>query len=98
MDRNESRLCGQAAVRAACAGESGVMVSLIREGGTTYTVNTGLAPLERVAFVERLFPAAWRNQQGNDILPQFQDYALPLIGAIAPYEHLSPIRPEVPPG
>jgi len=93
LDRTESRLCGEAAVRAACEGASGVMVTLIREKGPAYAVSTGLTPLERVAFVERLFPAEWRSPSGNDVLPQFRDYVLPLTGAIAPYERLIPRRP-----
>jgi 6-phosphofructokinase 1 len=93
LDRAESRLCGEAAVRAACEGASGVMVTLKREPGLAYAVSNGLVPLERVAFVERLFPTEWRSPSGNDIVPEFLDYALPLTGAIAPYERLNPQRP-----
>jgi ATP-dependent phosphofructokinase / diphosphate-dependent phosphofructokinase len=89
LDRAESRLCGQAAVRAACQGASGTMVTLLREAGAEYAISTGLAPLERVALVERLFPAAWRNVSGNDVLPEFRDYAVPLVGPIAHYEGLT---------
>ena len=88
LDRAESRLCGQAAVRAVCQGVSSAMVTLLREEGAEYAISTGLAPLERVALVERLFPAAWRNPSGNDVLPQFRDYAAPLVGPIAHYETL----------
>lgn len=91
LDRAESRLCGQAAVRAACQGVSGAMVTLLREEGAEYAISTGLAPLERVAWVERLFPAAWRNPSGNDVLPQFRDYVAPLVGPISHYEGLSPV-------
>ena len=93
LDRKESRLCGRAAVRAAQEGKSGVMVTLIRDEGPAYGVSTGLAPLECVAFVERLFPATWRSPQGNDVLPSFRDYVLPLTGAIPPYQRLDPRRP-----
>jgi 6-phosphofructokinase 1 len=93
LDRKESRLCGRAAVRAAQDGKSGVMVTLIRDQGPAYAVSTGLAPLECVAFVERLFPAAWRSPQGNDVLPPFRDYLRPLTGAVQPYERLTLQRP-----
>jgi len=93
LDRNESRLCGRAAVQAAQGGKSGVMVTLKRNEGPAYGVSTGLAPLECVAFVERLIPAEWRSPQGNDVLAPFRDYVLPLTGAIAPYERLTPLRP-----
>jgi ATP-dependent phosphofructokinase / diphosphate-dependent phosphofructokinase len=93
LDRNESRLCGRAAVQAAQEGKSGVMVTLIRDEGPVYGVSTSLAPLECVAFVERLFPAEWRSSQGNDVLPSFRDYVLPLTGAVAPYQRLDLRRP-----
>lgn len=88
-DRAESRLCGRAAVRAACEGVSGSMVTLVREPGLPYAVSTGLAPLERVAFIERLFPEAWRAPSGHDVLPEFQQYAAPLVGPLRHYELLA---------
>jgi 6-phosphofructokinase 1 len=81
-DWEESRRCGAAAVRAAVEGKSGVMVTLGRDG------TTGLAPLEKVAFVERLFPAEWHNAAGNDVGPEFLDYARPLIGEVEAYRRL----------
>jgi 6-phosphofructokinase 1 len=89
LDRAESRLCGQAAVRAACEGRSGVMVTLVRGKQADYEVSTGLAPLERVAFTTRLFPKEWRSPAGNDATSAFRDYARPLVGAIPHYERLS---------
>ena len=88
-DREEARLCGAAAVRAACNGSSGVMVTLVRDTGARYSVSTALAPLDRVAYVERLFPGEWRNTAGNDILPGFAEWARPLVGAIRHYRQLS---------
>ena len=88
LDRSEARLCGQAAVRAACRGVGGAMVTLLREAGPNYAISTGLAPLERVAFVERLFPAEWRNPSGNDVLPPFREYVVPLVGSLSHYECL----------
>lgn len=93
LDRAEAHLCGQAAVRAACQGFSGVMVTLLRERGVEYRISTGVAPLQHVALVERLFPAEWRNAAGNDVLPAFHDYVMPLVGTIPHYERLSSIPP-----
>jgi 6-phosphofructokinase 1 len=87
-------MCGEAAVRAVFEDASGVMVTLKREPGPAYAVSTDLVPLERVAFVERLFPVEWRSPSGNDIRQQFLDYALPLTGEIPPHERLSPYRPQ----
>jgi len=92
LDWEEARMCGQAAVRTACSDTSGVMITLQRETGPDYRASTGVAPLESVAFIERLFPAEWRSPEGNDVMPAFREYAGPLIGRIDPYERLSPAR------
>jgi ATP-dependent phosphofructokinase / diphosphate-dependent phosphofructokinase len=81
LDWNEARLCGQAAVRAAAEGASGVMVGLAREAGAAYSVRTTHVPLEEAAH-QKLYPAEWRNAAGNDVQPAFLDYAAPLVGAI----------------
>jgi 6-phosphofructokinase 1 len=85
LDRAEARLCGAAAARAAIEGYTGVMVTLVRAPEAEYRVTTGLAPLEKVAAGERLFPAEWRTAHGNDISPDFRTYIAPLVGPITPY-------------
>jgi 6-phosphofructokinase 1 len=88
IDRQESYLCGQAAVRAAIDGMTGQMVSLVREPGVEYRCTTGLADLEQVANAERLLPPEWINESGNDVLPAFVHYAAPLAGPIEPLPRL----------
>ncbi len=88
VDWAEAKMCGEAAVRAACAGVSGQMITIVRQPGPGYESSTGLAPLEQVAFVERVFPAEWRSAAGSDILPAFLDYILPLTGAVAGHARL----------
>jgi ATP-dependent phosphofructokinase / diphosphate-dependent phosphofructokinase len=80
VDWREAYLCGQAAVSAALEGHTDCMVSLVREPGREYRVQTGLAPLAEVATAERLFPPEWIAPEGNDVMPQFLDYARPLLG------------------
>jgi ATP-dependent phosphofructokinase / diphosphate-dependent phosphofructokinase len=87
LDRIEARLCGAAAMRAALEGRTGVAVTLVREPGHEYRVSTGLAPLEKVASRERLFPSEWRNTAGTDVTAAFQDYVSPLVGTIPHYAH-----------
>ena len=87
LDRAEARLCGQAAVRAALEGRTGVAVTLVREPGSEYRVSTGLAPLEKVASRERLFPDVWRNAAGTDVTEAFREYVAPLVGPIPGYAH-----------
>jgi ATP-dependent phosphofructokinase / diphosphate-dependent phosphofructokinase len=88
IDRREARLCGAAAVRAAWEGRSGQMVTLVREESAEYRVSTGLAPLEKVASSERLFPVAWRNAPDGDAMAAFRDYVVPLVGTISHYPRL----------
>jgi 6-phosphofructokinase 1 len=87
-DRQESYLCGQAAVRASLEGLTGKMVTLVREPGPEYRCVTGLAELEQVANAERLMPLEWVNAAGNDVLPAYVAYAAPLAGAIQPLPRL----------
>jgi len=88
-DAAEARLCGEAAVRAAKQGASDCMVTLVRSAGPEYAVTTGSIPLERVAFAEKLFPIHWISPAGNNILPPFRAYALPLVGTVDSYTQLS---------
>ena len=74
-------------MRAAQEGRTGVTVTLIREPGQEYQVSTGLAPLEKVASRERLFPGEWRNASGTDVTPAFHRYVSPLVGFIPHYVH-----------
>jgi 6-phosphofructokinase 1 len=87
IDRLEARLCGQAAVRAAMEGLTRVTVTLVREPGVEYRVSTGLAPMEKVAGQERLFPVEWRNAAGTDVTAAFYEYVTPLVGRIRHYSH-----------
>jgi len=87
LDWNEARLCGEAAVRAAIEDASGVMIGLVREAGALYAVRTTLVPLEE-AGRQKLYPSDWRNAAGNDVRPEFVEYAAPLVGAIPGYAAL----------
>lgn len=73
-DRRDSYVCGRAAVLAAAAGETRVMVALRHDSSTFLT------PLETVAGKERRFPLEWISPEGNDVTPGFRAWAQPLIG------------------
>jgi 6-phosphofructokinase 1 len=73
-DRREAYACGAAAVKAAAAGRSGVMVALDAES------RTFLTPLETVARRERPFPLDWIDSPGL-----YKEYASPLIGDVPHY-------------
>ncbi len=85
VDRAEARMCGRAAVEAARRGETGKMVTLVREPGCEYRCDTGLVELEKVAYAERLLPREWIGAAGNDVEPGFLEWARPLVGEVAPH-------------
>ena len=79
-DRDEAYQVGRAAVQAAVAGQSGQMVTLVRQSNNPYRITTGLAPLEQVANAVRLVPQDFINERGNGVTEAFVEYARPLIG------------------
>jgi 6-phosphofructokinase 1 len=78
-DGDEAFLAGQAAVRAAIAGETDKMVTLVRGETEHYTVETGLAPLSEIANGTKKLPREWINEDLVSMNFQFLRYAQPLI-------------------
>jgi len=78
-DVDEAFLAGQAAVRAAIAGETDKMVTLVRGETEHYTVETGLAPLAEIANGIKKLPREWVNEDLVSMNFQFLRYAQPLI-------------------
>ena len=69
---------GKYAVEAAIRGESGYMVAIDAHRGEQYSFDLFLAPLSKVANVEKKFPLEW-IVDGNKIDDRFFDYAMPLM-------------------
>lgn len=78
-DATEAAACGEAAVRAAVAGQSGFMVKIVREQSSPYKWTTGLQPLGDIANVEHLVPRDWFTEDGFLPNEKFIEYARPLI-------------------
>jgi 6-phosphofructokinase 1 len=80
-DSENAFACGEAAVRAALAGESGSMVKIVRQkvpdGSIRWT--TALQPLGDIANVEHMIPREWISEDGFLPNEKFVEYALPLI-------------------
>lgn len=79
QDVKEAVACGEAAVRAAVAGQSGYMVKLLRVSDEPYEFTTGLEPLGNIANVEHLLPRDWMDAGGFLPTEEFIRYARPLI-------------------
>ena len=84
VDRREAVLAGEAAVRAAAAGESGKMVALMREPGDGYAVRTELVDVREVMLHERKMPDEFINERGNGVTEAFVRWCEPLIGEPLP--------------
>jgi 6-phosphofructokinase 1 len=86
-DSNNAFACGEAAVRAAVAGESGSMVKIVRGAQSNGSVkwSTGLQPLSEIANVEHFIPRDWVSEDGFLPNEKFVEYARPLIeGEVKP--------------
>jgi 6-phosphofructokinase 1 len=84
VDAAEAETAGRAAVVAALGGESGKMVTLVRESGSPYRCSTGLAPLALVAGKERYLPKSFMDAAAGLPTEAFLEYARPLIGGPLP--------------
>jgi ATP-dependent phosphofructokinase / diphosphate-dependent phosphofructokinase len=78
-DASEAAACGEAAVRAAIAGEVGFMVKIVREQNKPYKWRTALQPLGDIANVEHLIPRGWFTEDGFLPNEKFIEYAAPLV-------------------
>ena len=87
LDRQEAWECGRAAAQAGAEGASGMMVAIRRESSQPYSSTTFLAPLEKVARVERRLPPEWIASTANDVTQGFMDYVAPLVPKIESYAH-----------
>jgi ATP-dependent phosphofructokinase / diphosphate-dependent phosphofructokinase len=104
-DSNNAFACGEAAVRAAIAGQSGYMVKIVRDPHSNGTVkwSTGLQPLGDIANVEHFVPRDWVSEDGFLPNEKFVEYARPLIegevkppfeGGLPKYVELEPSKVE----
>ena len=78
-DSAEATACGEAAVRAAVAGQSGFMVKIVRQQNDPYKWTTDLQPLQDIANVEHAIPRDWFSDDGFLPNEKFIAYARPLI-------------------
>lgn len=86
-DSSNAYAAGEAAVRAAVAGQSGYMVKIVRNVQNDGSIrwSTDLQPLADIANVEHFLPRDWISEDG--LLPneKFVEYAKPLIeGEVKP--------------
>ena len=80
-DITEAFQVGGAAAKAAFEGETAKMVALKRLSNDPYQCTTELVNINDVANYEKKVPLEWINEARTGMLPEFLDYARPLIQA-----------------
>ncbi|MCD6406094.1 MAG: 6-phosphofructokinase [Planctomycetes bacterium] len=83
-DSDEAYAVGAEAVRKAVAGQSGFMVTIVRESDEPYRSTTGLATLSAVANGEKFLPRDFMNEAGNHITDKCRRYVQPLLTGEVP--------------
>lgn len=80
-DQMEAVTAGNFGVQAALNGETGKMVSFLRETGTdgNYSMKCSLEDVNVICNEEKTVPADWITADGSDVTQDFLDYAAPLI-------------------
>ena len=80
-DQMEAVTAGYFGVQAALNGETGKMVSFLRETGTdgSYSMKCSLEDVNAICNEEKTVPADWITADGSDVTQDFLDYAAPLI-------------------
>ena len=80
-DQMEAVAAGNFGVQAALNGETGKMVSFLRETGTdgSYSMKCSLEDVNAICNEEKTVPTDWITADGSDVTQDFLDYAAPLI-------------------
>ena len=80
-DQMEAVTAGNFGVQAALNGETGKMVSFLRETGTdgSYSMKCSLEDVNAICNEEKTVPADWITADVSDVTQDFLDYAAPLI-------------------
>jgi len=77
-DLDESERIGQAGVRAAEDGQTGMMMIYVRQPGE-YKISIDSYDINKIANGEKTIPNEWITDNGTNVSQEFLDYARPLI-------------------
>ena len=78
-DLNESENAGIVGVQAALKGETGKMITFIRNCDLPYELSYETADVNEICNMEKAVPAHWITEDGCDVTEAFIQYARPLI-------------------
>jgi 6-phosphofructokinase 1 len=93
VDVEQAYAVGKAAVELALKGHHAVMPAIIRTSSRPYRWKIGVAPLDKVANVEKMLPRDYITPDGFHITPKGRRYLAPLIKGedYPPYEDGLPL-------
>jgi 6-phosphofructokinase 1 len=96
-DVEQAYAVGRAAVDKAVAGKTGIMVTIERGKGKTFSWTLGEASLAKVANVEKKMPRSFITKDGFGITQKALDYLQPLIMGedYPPYKNGIPLYPKL---
>ena len=96
-DVEQAYTVGRAAVDKAVAGKTGIMVTIERGKGQTFSWTLGEASLAKVANVEKKMPRSFITKDGFGITQKARDYLQPLIMGedYPPYKNGIPLYPKL---
>lgn len=78
-DINEAFNAGEAAVRFAVRGKTGVVATIKRLSNNPYTVKYDCSEVDAIANIEKFVPNNWISKNGYDVTPEMTEYLKPLI-------------------
>ena len=78
-DQQEAVTAGRFGVNAILSGETGKMISFVRENNVPYQLNCGLEDVNLICNQTKSVPASWITPDGTDLTEEFLSYVLPLI-------------------
>lgn len=78
-DLTEAESLGVVAVKAAAAGQTGMVSAILNRYDAEYIPNYGIVPVCDVANKIKYVPREWINEAGNNVLPAALEYIQPLI-------------------
>ena len=79
VDIDEAFMVGEAAIKAADAGESGRMIIIKRLSNEPYRSTAEVTELSKIANKEKLVPLEWIDKENAYVTDEFIDYVKPLI-------------------
>lgn len=78
-DIQSSEAIGMAAVKSGLEGQSGCMMTFVRESNMPYSYRIDTIDAAKAANSEKFFPREWINAAGNNVLAPAYEYLMPLI-------------------